>query len=121
MIQFTGVYAVNPQTSSQTPGACGTLPSQQRHADAGGLATVNISPPIILAQTRAPRSAIPPAPPAPLLFTGTANTTYAQNLYFHKNAFTVAIVPMVMPESRAMPAGPAMTTLGPHSDCGKIA
>ncbi|MES2497118.1 MAG: P22 phage major capsid protein family protein [Pseudomonadota bacterium] len=33
----------------------------------------------------------------PINFKGTASATYAQNLVFHKNAFALAIVPMVSP------------------------
>jgi hypothetical protein len=99
VIQFTGVYAVNPQTLQSTGRLRDFTVTSNVTADAGGLATVNISPAIILAPD--PRATVSnaAAASAPILFTGTANTTYSQNLYFHKNAFTMAIVPMVMPES----------------------
>ena len=99
VIQFTGVYAVNPQTMLSTGRLRDFTVTANVSSDAGGLAAVPISPPIIIAPD--PRATVSntAAASAPLLFTGTANTTYAQNLYFHKNAFTVAIVPMVMPES----------------------
>ena len=99
VIQFTGVYAVNPQTLQSTGRLRDFTVTSNVTADAGGLATVNISPAIILAPDARATVSNSPAATAPILFTGAANTTYSQNLYFHKNAFTVAIVPMVMPES----------------------
>ena len=99
VIQFTGVFAVNPQTMASTGRLRDFTLTADAVADAGGLSTLQISPPIIVGPD--PRATVSnsPAASAPILYTGTANTTYAQNLYFHKNAFTVAIVPMVMPES----------------------
>jgi hypothetical protein len=99
VIQFTGVYAVNPQTLQSTGRLRDFTVTSNVTADAGGLATVNISPAIILAPDARATVTNSPAASAPILFTGAANTTYSQNLYFHKNAFTMAIVPMVMPES----------------------
>ncbi|HEV7285722.1 MAG TPA: P22 phage major capsid protein family protein, partial [Kaistia sp.] len=38
-----------------------------------------------------------PADNAAITFKGTANTGYAQNLFFHKNAFSLVMVPMAKP------------------------
>lgn len=94
-----GVFAVNPQTLLST----GRLRDFRVTADvssaADGTAALPIWPSIILPPD--PRATVTASPDAaePLVFLGTANTTYAQNLFYHKNAFTLACVPMVMPFS----------------------
>lgn len=99
VFQITGVYAVNPQTLQSTGRLRDFVTTSVTNSDASGNATINFSPPIIIAPD--PRATVSntPAAAAPLLFTGTANTTYAQNLFYHKNAFTLAVVPLVMPFS----------------------
>ena len=99
VLQITGVYAVNPQTGQSTGRLRDFTVTANVNSDASGNATIPISPSIIISPDPRQTVSAAPAASAPLLFTGTAGTTYSQNLYFHKNAFTVAIVPMVMPES----------------------
>lgn len=93
-----GVYAVNPVTKV-------TLPHLQQfvvRADvtANGTTTsattLTISPPIITSGAFQTVSAAA-ANDATITIVGTASTGYAQNLVFHKNAFSLVMVPLVKP------------------------
>jgi len=93
-----GVYAVNPVTKV-------TLPHLQQFvvkADATANATttstttLTISPPIITSGAFQTVSAAP-ADDAIVTVVGSASTGYAQNMVFHKNAFSLVMVPMVAP------------------------
>jgi len=97
VFNITGVYAVNPVTKA-------TLPHLQQfvvRADATANATtqsttLTISPPIITTGAFQTVSAAP-ANSATITILGTASTGYAQNLVFHKNAFAMAMVPLIKP------------------------
>jgi len=92
------VYAVNPVTKA-------TLPHLQQFvltadATANGTTTntttLTISPPIITSGAFQTVSAAP-LDDATITIMGTASTGYAQNMVFHKNAFSLVMVPMVKP------------------------
>jgi hypothetical protein len=92
------VFAVNPVTKA-------TLPHLQQFvvkADvtANGTTTssttLTISPPIITSGAQQTVSAAA-LDDATITIVGTASTGYAQNLVFHKNAFSLVMVPMVKP------------------------
>jgi len=97
VFNIAGVYAVNPVTKA-------TLPHLQQfvvRADATANATtqsttLTISPPIITTGAFQTVSAAP-ANSATITILGTASTGYAQNLVFHKNAFAMAMVPLIKP------------------------
>jgi len=92
------VYAVNPVTKA-------TLPFLRQFtvladADSGastGPATLTISPPMIVSGAQQTVSNAP-ADNALITVLGTGGTGYRQNLFFHKNAFALATVPMEAPE-----------------------
>jgi P22 coat protein - gene protein 5 len=93
------IYAVNPVTKA-------TLPYLQQFvvlADvtADGTTTnettLLISPPIITSGAFQTVSATPVAAQT-ITIIGTSATNYVQNLVFHKNAFTLAMVPLEMPQ-----------------------
>lgn len=94
---IANVFAVNPVTKA-------TLPFLRQFvvvadADSGastGPATLTISPPIIATGAQKTCSAAP-ADNAAITVLGSGGTGYRQNLVFHKNAFALAMVPMVMP------------------------
>lgn len=94
---IAGVYAVNPVTKA-------TLPFLKQFvvtadADSGattGPAALTIAPAIIASGAFQNVSA-GPADNAAITVLGTGGTGYAQNLVFHKNAFALAMVPMVAP------------------------
>lgn len=90
---IAGVNMVNPKTRADTG-----IPQQFVVNTTTGSAptSLSISPPII---TSGPYQTVTAAPGATAAITwlGTANTTYRQNLAFHKNAMALAVVPMEMP------------------------
>lgn len=94
---IAGVFAVNPVTKA-------TLPFLRQFvvtagADSGattGPATLTIYPAIITSGAFQNCSAAP-ADNAAITVLGTGGTGYRQNMAFHKNAFALAVVPMVKP------------------------
>lgn len=94
-----GVYMVNTKTKAAT-----SILQQfvvTADADSGsttGPATLTISPPMI---TSGPHQTVDAAPAddAGINVLGTASTGYVQNLFYHKNAFACAMVPMEMPQA----------------------
>lgn len=94
---IAGVFAVNPVTKA-------TLPFLRQFvvtadADSGattGPATLTIYPAIITSGAFQNCSAAP-ADNAAITVLGTGSTGYRQNMAFHKNAFALAVVPMVKP------------------------
>lgn len=90
------VKMVNPKTKAATDIDQQFVVMSDGSSDASGNLTLTISPPII---TSGPHQTVnvAPADNAGLTFTGTASTSYRQNLAFHKNAMALAIVPLEMP------------------------
>lgn len=94
---IAGVFAVNPVTKA-------TLPFLRQFtvtadADSGastGPAALTIYPAIISSGAFQTVSAAP-ADNAAITVVGTGGTGYRQNMVFHKNAFALAMVPMIMP------------------------
>src|SRR5712671_928710 len=97
---IANVFAVNQVTKA-------TLPFLQHFtvlADAtavAGAITLSIAPAIIIADTAAntPFQTVSAAPAsgAAIVVAGDVSTNYRQNMIFHKNAFALAVVPMVKP------------------------
>ena len=93
VITFAGVNAVNPQNRTST----GTLAQFVVTADAASSATsISISPPIVTSGAFQNVTASPGASATITIF-GTASGSYATNIGFHKDAYTLAMVPMFMP------------------------
>lgn len=93
---IAGVYDVNPVTKATLPHLKQFRVTADGSSDATGNLTLTIAPAIITSGAFQNVSAAP-ADNAALTFMGTASTGYAQNLVFHKNAFALAMVPMVAP------------------------
>ena len=94
-ITFAGVFAVNPKSRQST----GTLMQFVVTADAASSATsLSISP--ALTPTGAFQNVTAsPANSATITIFGTASGSYNTSLAYHKNAFTLAMVPMYAPPS----------------------
>jgi len=73
------------------------------NASEGSATSVVVSPPIV---TSGPYQTVSAAPADDAVITplGTASTNYRQNLVFHKNAFALVMVPMVLPSGASMAA-----------------
>lgn len=92
-ISFANVFAVNPQSRQST----GTLAQFVVTADAASSATsISISPAIVTSGAFQNVTASPANSAAITIF-GTASGSYAANVAFHKDAFTLAMVPMWAP------------------------
>lgn len=92
-VSFAGVYAVNPQSRQST----GVLAQFTVTADAqAGATSLSISPAIVATGAYQNVTAAPVNAAAVTIF-GTASGQYSFNPAFHKDAFTLAMVPMWSP------------------------
>lgn len=93
VITLPGVFAVNPQSRQST----GQLANFVVTADvAAGATSIPISPAIVTSGafqnvTASPTTALP------YVIQGAASTNYSTNVAYHKDAFTLAMVPMWAP------------------------
>jgi len=94
-ITLPGVFAVNPQSRQST----GILMQFTVTADVAAAATVlPISPAIVISGAFQNVTASPTNGAAFTIF-GTASGSYSANVAYHKDAFTLAMVPMYAPPS----------------------
>lgn len=94
VITFAGVFAVNPQSRQST----GQLAQFVLTADVAAAATsIQISPAIVTSGAFQNVTASP-ANAAVITVLGTASGSYACNVGFHTDAFTLAMVPMFAPQ-----------------------
>lgn len=93
---IANVFDVNPVTKATLPHLKQFVVTADGSSDGVGNLTLTISPAIITSGAFQTVSAVP-ADNTALTFLGTASTGYAQNLVFHKNAFALAMVPLVAP------------------------
>lgn len=95
---IAGVYAVHPQTKVAYPFLQQFTVTADAMADGSGNAILSISPTIYSSASGSLQnvSAIP-ADEATVTFVGSSSTTYTQSLMFHKDAFRVVSVPLVLP------------------------
>lgn len=94
-LTFAGVFAVNPVTRQST----GTLAQFVVTADVAAAATsISISPAIVTTGAFQNVTASP-ANAADVTLFGNASASYACNVAYHRDAFTLAMVPMYAPPS----------------------
>jgi hypothetical protein len=95
---LAGVFAINPRSKVAYPYLQDFTVTADATADGSGVVNgLAIAPAIITTGAFQTVSAAP-ADNAVVTFRGTASTNYQQNLMFHRNAFSLAVVPLVMPE-----------------------
>lgn len=93
VITLPGVFAVNPQSRTST----GVLADFVVTADvAAGATSIPISPAIVTSGAFQNVSASPTTA-QPYVIKGAASTSYGTNVAYHKDAFTLAMVPMWSP------------------------
>ena len=93
VITLPGVFAVNPQSRTST----GVLAQFVVTADvAVGATSIPISPAIVTSGAFQNVTASPTTA-QPYVIVGSASTSYQTNVAFHKDAFTLAMVPMWAP------------------------
>jgi hypothetical protein len=94
VITLPGVFAVNAQSRQST----GVLAMFVVTADAlVGATTINVSPALVVTGSFQNVTASPTTG-SPYVIQGAASTAYAANVAYHKDAFTLAMVPMWRPE-----------------------
>jgi len=93
VITLPGVFAVNPQSRVST----GVLAQFVVTADVAAAATVIPISPAIVTSGAFQNVTASPTSGAPFVIFGTASGSYATNVGFHKDAFTLAMVPMWAP------------------------
>ena len=97
-----GVYAVNPQTRESTGSLQQFVVTQA--TSGSSTATLNVSPAMYTAdQALATINAFPQAN-ANITMVGSANSSYAQNLVYHKDAITFATADLLLPQGVDMAA-----------------
>lgn len=98
VISLPGVFAVNPQTRNST----GVLADFVVTADAlVGATSIPISPAIVVTGPYQNVTASPTTAQPYVIF-GAASTSYNTNVAFHRDAFTLAMVPMWMPNKNGV-------------------
>jgi hypothetical protein len=104
---IAGVFAVNPVPGESTKTVMPYLQQftviEDVTASGSGTATLTISPAIIDSGAYQTVSAAP-ADNAAITVLGSASTAYPQNLAFHKNAFSLVMCPLEMPDGASWKA-----------------
>ena len=114
VINVAGVFSVNPETKASTGVLQDFLVTAAVSSDGSGNATIIVSPAIIAGGAYQNVTARPASGAAITVRTGAANTTYTNNLIWHKNAVT-----LVSPEQN-LPQGMAVATKASLADDGGI-
>lgn len=91
---IANVNAVNPVTRASTGALMQFCCTANQSSDGSGNLTLTMSPQIITAGPFQNVDSVP-ADNAALTFVGTASTAYARNISWHKDAFALAVVPMI--------------------------
>lgn len=91
---IANVLSVNPVNKQSTGQAMQFVVNSAGSSDASGNMTITMSPAIITAGPFQNVNSVP-ANAAALTINGTAATSYARNIAWHRDAFTLAVVPMV--------------------------
>ena len=108
VITLPGVFAVNPQSRQST----GVLMQFVVTADvAAGATSIPISPAIVTSGAFQNVTASPTSG-SPYVIMGAASTAYQQNLLYHKDAFTLACVPLWKPPTNGVLDSATMTDGG---------
>ena len=98
MFTISGVYAVNPQTRQSTGSLQQFTVTAAATASSGNWSSVSVSPAIYTsAHALATVDAFPQSGAAVTVL-GSASTSYAQNLVYHKDAITFATADLLLPQ-----------------------
>jgi hypothetical protein len=102
VIQFSGVYDVNPNTKDALPHLKDFVVRADATSTSGGAVTLTIYPAIITSGAHQNCSAAPSS--ATVTRTGTASTAYRQNLVYHPKALALAVRPLPIDPSMSFAA-----------------
>lgn len=104
IITIAGVNSVMAQSLKDSGELAQFVVTANVSSDAGGLATIPISPPITLAPSPFQTVTVAPADLAVITPFGTEDGVSPQNLVFHRDAFAFASVPLILPGGTDMAA-----------------
>lgn len=99
---IAGVFAVNPETKVSTGVLRQFIATTDAASDGSGNLTVAIYPAIIAGGSYQNVTARPADNAAITVLTGTASTSYGQNILFHRDAFTLVTADMELPKGMDM-------------------
>lgn len=99
---IAGVVAVNPETKVSTGVLRQFIATTDAASDGAGNLTVAIYPAIIAGGAYQNVTARPADNAAITVLTGTASTSYGQNILFHRDAFTLVTADMELPKGMDM-------------------
>lgn len=102
VITLAGVFGVNPETKQSTGALREFVVTAQASSDGTGAATLVIAPAIIAGGAYQNVTARPASGAAIVVVTGTANTSYGQNLIWHKDAIQFVSVDLDLPNGMDM-------------------
>lgn len=102
VITIAGVFAVNPETKVSTGVLRQFVVTADAASDVAGNLTAVIYPAIIAGGAYQNVTARPAAAAAITVLTGTASTSYGQNIMFHRDAFTLVTADMELPKGMDM-------------------
>lgn len=94
---LSGVYAVNPMTLQSTGALAQFVVTATANSDVNGNSTIAISPAIVTSGAYQNVSGSP-ANGSTITVSGTASTSYFQNLGFVRDTFGLVMVPMELPQ-----------------------
>ena len=94
---IAGVFAVNPVTKETQAFLQQFVVKADANSNGSGAVALTISPAIITSGAYQTVSAAP-ADNAAITWLGSASTAYPQNLVFHPDALTLAVVPLIKPD-----------------------
>jgi hypothetical protein len=97
VFSIAGVYSVNPGNLEANEDLAQFVVTSPVSSSAGGLATINIDPPIITSGAYQTVDTTPLAA-APITVMGASGGKYKQNLAFSRDAFGLVMVPMELPQ-----------------------
>ena len=98
-----GCYAVNPQTRESTGSLFQFVATANVTLGSSGEGSITVAPIYTSANALATVDSFP-ASGAAVVFVGAANTQYAQNLVYHKDAITFATADLLLPQGVDMAA-----------------
>jgi hypothetical protein len=102
VITIAGVFGVNPDGKQPTGALRQFVVVNPASSDGSGNASITISPAIIAGGAYQNVTARPASGAAITVVSGTANTSYLNNIFWHKDAITFATVDMEMPKNQDM-------------------
>ena len=102
VLTIAGVFAVNPETKVSTGVLRQFVATTDAASDGSGNLTVAIYPAIIAGGAYQNVTNRPADNAAITILTGTASTSYGQNILFHRDAFTLVTADMELPRGMDM-------------------